>query len=66
MIATRKKKRLPRLRFALRHPIKTLRRNQVKSINRTGFGLLQLTGIGVFVVGVVGWVAIQFFSVSSP
>lgn len=62
MIATRKKKRPKRMRFAVRHPIRTLRRNQGKAINRTGFGLLQITGIGTYVIGVLAWLTFQFLT----
>jgi hypothetical protein len=62
VIAVRKKKRLPRFRFALWHPIKTLRRNQSKAIEHTGFGLGQYAGIGAFVVVVVSWLIFQYVS----
>lgn len=62
MTAARKKKRLPRARFALRHPLRTLRRNQDKAIDRTGFGLGQFAGIGTFVVVVLGWLTFQYLS----
>ncbi|WP_328665337.1 hypothetical protein OG905_00345 [Streptomyces sp. NBC_00322] len=62
VVAVRKKKRLPRFRFALRHPIRTLRRNQGKAIDRTGFGLGQYAGIGTFVVVVLGWLTLQYLS----
>ncbi|AVZ70954.1 hypothetical protein SLUN_00395 [Streptomyces lunaelactis] len=55
-------RRLPRLRFAARHPVRTLRRNQRKAIRGTGFGLGQLVGIGVFAICVVGWLAYQYLS----
>ncbi|MFI2352918.1 hypothetical protein ACH492_39280 [Streptomyces sp. NPDC019443] len=56
------KRRLPRVRFAMRHPVKTLRRNHRKSIRHSGFGLLQLTIIGAFVVTVVSWLTVQYVS----
>ncbi|MEV6565930.1 hypothetical protein [Streptomyces kronopolitis] len=48
------------LRFAARHPSKTLRRNHGKAIRYTGFGLGQFAGCGVFVIGVVGWLTFQY------
>ncbi|MET7621281.1 hypothetical protein [Streptomyces sp. NPDC005408] len=56
------RKRLPRLRFALKHPIRTLCRNHRKSVDFIGFGLLQLTLIGAFVVAVLGWLARLYVS----
>lgn len=62
MTAGRDKKRLPRLRFAIQHPLRTLRRNQSKAIDRTGFGLGQFAGIATFVVVVLGWLTFQYVS----
>ncbi|MEW2081096.1 hypothetical protein [Streptomyces sp. NPDC005283] len=62
MTAGRDKKRLLRLRFAIRHPLRTLRRNQSKAIERTGFGLGQFAGIVTFVVVVLGWLTFQYVS----
>ncbi|GGX51749.1 hypothetical protein [Streptomyces noursei] len=67
MIAARhKKRRLPRLRFAILHPYRTLRRNQGKSIDRTGFGLGQFAAIGAFTTAVVGWLAYQYLAIYHP
>ncbi|TLQ46063.1 hypothetical protein [Streptomyces marianii] len=62
MNLTRSEKHLPRLRFAIRHPFRTLRRNHGKVVERTGFGLGQLAGIGTFVIVVLGWLTFQYLS----
>ncbi|MEW2434313.1 hypothetical protein AB0952_09030 [Streptomyces caniferus] len=49
------------LRFAARHPMRTLRRNHGKTISLTGgFGIGQCIGCGAFVAAVVGWLAYQY------
>ncbi|MFJ5804263.1 hypothetical protein [Streptomyces decoyicus] len=49
------------LRFAARHPAKTLRRNQDKAIRATGgFGLGQCVGCAAFVIAVVAWLTVQY------
>ncbi|MFF8903216.1 hypothetical protein ACF082_37800 [Streptomyces lydicus] len=62
MTGAEHRKRLPDLlRFAARHPAKTLRRNHGKTIRLTGgFGIGQCVGCGAFVVAVVGWLAYQY------
>lgn len=49
---------LHRTRWAFRHPVRTFRRNQQKSLNTSGFGLIQLTAIGGFTTGVLAWLAV--------
>ncbi|MFH9246683.1 hypothetical protein ACH4LK_14770 [Streptomyces lydicus] len=58
--AHRRKRRLPRLRWAIRHPYQTLLRNHDKAISSTGFGLGQAAVIGSFTIGVVGWLTYQY------
>ncbi|REK91107.1 hypothetical protein DY245_06575 [Streptomyces inhibens] len=49
------------LRFAVRHPAKTIRRNHGKTIRYTGgFGLGQCVGCGAFAIAVVGWLTYQY------
>ncbi|MEU6331531.1 hypothetical protein ABZ851_30270 [Streptomyces sp. NPDC047049] len=62
MTTTEGRKSLPYLlRFAARHPLRTLRRNQGKAIRRTGgFGLGQCVGCSLFVIAVVGWLTVQY------
>ncbi|MGW2027880.1 hypothetical protein [Streptomyces decoyicus] len=49
------------LRFAARHPVKTLRRNQDKTIRAAGgFGLGQCVGWAAFVIAVVTWLTVQY------
>lgn len=50
---------LHRTRWAVRHPVRTFRRNQEKSLNASGFGLIQLTVIGGFTTGVLVWLAVR-------
>ncbi|MGK4906516.1 hypothetical protein [Streptomyces albus] len=48
-------RRFRQLRFAVRHPVRTLGRNQHKAIERTHFGLGQLVLITGFVALVLVW-----------
>ncbi|MFJ2745343.1 hypothetical protein ACIO3O_37430 [Streptomyces sp. NPDC087440] len=45
-----------RLRWAVRHPVRTLRRNHDKSVSAFGFGLLMVTIVGLFLAAVGLWV----------
>ena len=56
--------RRKQLRFAARHPVRTLRRSQGKSIDRTGFGLVQLAGVLTFTVAVLIWLFLQMRDLS--
>lgn len=51
-----------RLRYAIRHPIRTLRRSHAKAIDHTGFGLGQCAGIAAFTVAVLLWLTNKYLS----
>ncbi|MFF8283500.1 hypothetical protein ACF1DY_31875 [Streptomyces albus] len=59
-------KRFPRLRFAIRHPLRTLRRNQNKAIDRVHFGLGQIIGVVVFVAWALWWLGRAYYDAFSP
>ncbi|MFH9227681.1 hypothetical protein [Streptomyces lydicus] len=64
--AHRRRRRLPRLRWAIRHPYQTLVRKHGKAIDYTGFGLVQAAVVGSFTIGVIGWLAYQYVVHLSP
>ncbi|MFF3460699.1 hypothetical protein ACFYXH_41845 [Streptomyces sp. NPDC002730] len=57
-----REKRFPRLRWAMKHPLRTLRRNHGKSIHHNGFGLAGIVVVGGFTAVVVGWVVAMLVS----